>query len=327
MNESRNRRRVLFAALALGAARIAPAQLALPRVTVIVNNTSAGAKPGIDAFLGGMHDAGHSDGRTYRLEIHYADGDLDKSGALIRAAVGSGPAVLCVAGLTAAKRAHDATKTVPIVMMTGSDLVDAGLASSHARPGGNVTGVADNSDEILVKRFEFTRELLPAARRFALLVNPEFPATPKMEKRLAEAAKRAGVGLRVLTARDGPSLDAALASLGTRGADAILVGGDALFVVNMRSMIEKAGALGMPVVHYWPGAPELGAVLAYIVDFVDNYRRAASYVDRILKGTRPGDLPIHQPTRYELAINVRAARRMGIQVPQSLVARADRVVD
>jgi putative ABC transport system substrate-binding protein len=212
-------------------------------------------------------------------------------------------------------------------MMTGSDLVDAGLASSHRRPGGNVTGVADNSDEILIKRFEYARELLPAAARFVLLVNPDFPATPKMERRMAEASKRAGVGLRVLSARDASALDTAVASLGPKGADVILVGGDALFVVSTQAMIDKATALGMPVVHYWPDAPEFGAVLTYTVDVVDNYRRAAWYVDRILKGARPGDLPIHQPTRYELAVNVRAARGMGIQVPQALRARADHVVE
>jgi putative ABC transport system substrate-binding protein len=141
------------------------------------------------------------------------------------------------------------------------------------------------------------------------------------------AAARDDVALRVLHARDPAGHDAAIASLGRRGADALVVGGDTLLTVRAQATIDQAAALSIPVVHYWPTTPEMGAVLVYSVDIVDYYRRAASYVDRILKGERPGDLPIHQPTRYELAISLRAARGMGIPVPPSLLARADRVIE
>ena len=314
--------------LAIGARR-AQGQVAgrLPRVVWISFVSSADTQPRIDAFLAGMREAGQAEGRTFRLEMLYANGDPERSASLIREAAASQPAVLIVAGLTNAKRAYEATKTVPIVIGTSSDLADAGLIKSLGRPGGNLTGVADNSDETAAKRFELLRDLLPRVTRVGLLNNPDFPATPKIERTVQAAAQRAGVTLRILHARDRNALDALLEGLRPKEIDALLVGGDGLFVAHSRALIERATALHIPVVHFWPTTPEQGALLVHAPDVLDNFRRSASYVDRILKGAKPGDLPIYQPTRYELVVNLKAARALGVAVPPNFLLRVDRVIE
>lgn len=321
-----NRRAFVMSVSGLLAAPPIRCATPLPRVVWFSPLNPAETQPRIQAFMAGMHEAGQADGRTFRLEIVYAHGDLDRSAALIREAVATTPAVLVVTGLLSAKRAHDATKTIPIVVATSSDLADAGVVKTLARPGGNVTGVSDNADETAVKRLELLREALPKATRVGLINNPDFPATAKIERTVQTAAKRAGISLTILHARDRAALTI-LEGLGPRSVDAILVGGDALFVVHARALIERATALNIPVVHYWPTTADDGAMVVYAADVHENFRRSASYVDRILKGANPGDLPIYQPTRYELVVNLKAARALGVAIPRGFVVRADRVIE
>jgi putative ABC transport system substrate-binding protein len=213
------------------------------------------------------------------------------------------------------------------VVATSSDLVDAGIIKSYARPGGNITGLNDLSDELSVKRLELLKETLPRASRVGLLVNPDFPATPKIERRVRAAARTLGLEVIRLDARDPASLVAALASLKPSPPDAVLLGGDSLFVQRAKELIEQAATMRIPVFHYWPGTAEMGAVLSHQADVFHNYQRAAYYVDRILKGANPGDLPIEQPTRYELVVSRKAAKALDITIPQSILLRADRVID
>jgi putative ABC transport system substrate-binding protein len=299
----------------------------LPRVVVIVAGDEAFFQPFRDRFLHGMRELGHVDGKTFRLDPRYAQGEPARSVDLIREAITTRPAVLVVGGLTNARRARDATRTVPIVVATSSDLVDAGVVASFARPGGNVTGITDLADEVAVKRLEILKEMLPRLSRVALLNNPEFPAVAKVERRVGERAKTLGITVLPLYAKDRASLARAIDSLGTLRAGALLVGGDALFNANAQTMIERATALGVPVAHYWPGTAELGALLTHGADFLQNYERAASYVARILKGASPGELPIEQPTRYELVLDRKVATVLGIALPPAVVLRADRVIE
>lgn len=299
----------------------------VPRVVIIVSGDETFFRPFGVSFLHGMRELGHAEGRTFRLELQYARGEPARSLILIREAIASPPDVLVVAGLTNAQRAREATKTVPVVVATSSDLVDAGIVASFARPGGNITGITDLADEAAVKRLELLKELIPRLSRVALLNNPEFPATGKIESRVRAAARTLGITVLPLYAKDRASLAVAVESLDKLRPNALLLGADALFTANAQEIIEGATALRVPVVHYWPGTAEMGALFSHQADISKNYERAAYYVTRILKGVKPGELPIEQPARYELVLNRKAAMAFGITIPSTVILRADRVIE
>jgi putative tryptophan/tyrosine transport system substrate-binding protein len=199
--------------------------------------------------------------------------------------------------------------------------------SSLARPGGNITGISDLADEATVKRLELIKAALPKATRVALLTNPQFPATPKIEARVAAAAPSLGLTITRIHVVDRATLSGAFDRLREPRPDALLVGGDSLLTANRADVIERALKLRIPVVYYWPGTAERGALMSLQPDVIDNFRRAAGYVDKILKGAHPGELPIQQPTRYELVVNAKVAKALGLTLPQALLLRADRVID
>ena len=323
------RRRFLLSCFAVwltatGAIASAQTPTAPPRVVYIRAGTEQ-QDTFKESFLAGMRQAGQIEGQTFVLITRYA-GPPDRMPALIRESVAEGPAVIVTAGLTAARAARDATSTIPIVIATSSDLADAGIVTTLARPGGNITGVSDLADEAAVKRLELLKTALPNASRVALINNPDFPATPKIETRVAAAAPSLGITILRVRTRDRAALVQAIDSFAASRPDAILIGGDALFNVYAVELIERASALRIPVVHYWPGTAEAGALLSHQADIQDNYRRAAGYVDKILRGASPGDLPIFQPTRYTLIVNATVARALGLTIPQSLLLRADEVI-
>ena len=292
-----------------------------PRVIMLLWGEETAGRPFAESFRRGLRDAGYVEGRTLRLDVRFNSSAPDAMDTVMRAALAERPDVLVVGGLAAAKRARELTSTMPVVVATASDLVDGGVVDSYARPGGNVTGVSDLTDEAAVKRLELIREAFPDAKRVALLVNPAFPATPKIEQRVGQAAQALGIEIVLLRAGDAASLAAAVDSMATSRPDALLLGGDPIF--NAGQFIARATELRVPVVHYWPGMVEKGALMSYEVDVHDNFRRAAGYVDRVLKGTKPGDLPIYRPTRYTLKVNLSTARQLGIVLPPAFLARVD----
>jgi putative tryptophan/tyrosine transport system substrate-binding protein len=327
-----SRRELVVGLLAIGLALATPtgAQSPVsrqPRVVVISTGDEAFFAPFRDRFLLGMRELGQVEGKTFRLEIRHAEREPARSVTLIREAIASRPQVLVVTGLTNARRAREATTTVPVVVATSSDLVDAGVVASFARPGGNITGITDLADEVAVKRLEVLHELIPRLSRVTLLNNPDFPGLAKIERRVRAAASTLGITVLPLYASDRASLTVAVDSLEKVRPGALLVGGDALFNSNAQQIIERATTLGVPVAHYWPGTAEMGALLTHGTDFRKNFERAAYYVDRILKGANPGDLPIEQPTRYELVLNRKAATALGIAIPSGVLLRADRVIE
>ena len=306
--------------------RIAATQSArLPRVVMILNADEQQGSLFSESFRKGLQDAGQIEGRTLSFESRYGRLDPARVDALYQEAIAERPDVLVIAGLSAARRVRDLTSTTPVVVATASDLVDAGVVKSFARPGGNITGISDLVDEAAVKRLELVRAALPNSKRVALLTNPNFPATPKIESRVQEVASRLGFTIDRLHAVDRSSIGAAIDRMAQSRPDALLVGGDALF--NSDEFMERTTATRIPVIHYWQGTAEKGALISYEADVHDNFRRAAGYVDRILKGAKPGDLPIYQPTRYELVVNVKVARALGIALPQAFLLRADRVIE
>jgi len=292
---------------------------------MILGGSEQGTRPFKGSFLDGMRRAGQVQGRTVQIDVRFGDRDPARVRALIDESVAESPAVLVVAGLTAARHARDATTTVPVVVATSSDLVDAGIVQSLARPAGNITGISDLTDEVTAKRLELLKIAVPHAARVVLLLNPEFPATPKIEARMRSAAQSLRLNITPLYAKDRTSLEKVLDSLEKSPPDALLAT-DALAVQYAAELIKRATVLRVPVVHFWPGTAEQGALLSYQTDVEDNFRRAAGYVDKILKGAKPGDLPISQPTRYELVVNAKAARTLGLTLPQTFLGRADRVI-
>jgi putative ABC transport system substrate-binding protein len=326
------RRDLILGLLAIGIpiATHAGAQTAgspLPRVVMISFGDEVFFQPLKDSFLHGMRKLGHGERTTFRLEVQYAHGEPARSVARIREAIASHPAVVVVGGLTMARHAWEATKTVPVVVATASDLVDAGIVASFARPGGNITGITDLLDETAVKRLELLKELIPSLSRVALLNNPDFPAAAKIERRVRAAAETLGITVLPLYAKDRASLALAVESLKKVRPHALLIGGDPLFNVNAQQIIERASTLRVPVAHYFPGTAEMGALFSHGSDIRKNFERAAYYVNRILKGTHPSDLPIEQPLRYELVLNRKAAMAFGLTIPPAVVLRADRVIE
>lgn len=317
-------------AAALGLPQVGTAQTSaqsLPRVVIVTNGDEVGHRPFRDHFLKGMQRHGQSDGGTYRLEILYGNRDNTKSAGLIQGAVAGRPAVLVVYGLSSAKYAREASQSVPVVVATSSDLVDAGIVRSYAHPGGNITGISDLSDEMTVKRLELIRNTMPNASRVALLLNPNFPATPKIERRVQDTARAMAIEVERVYAKDPQSLIEAIDSLKGRRIDALLLGGDALFVIKAKELIERANAIRIPVVHFWPGTAEMGALMSHQAQVFRNVELAAEYVDRILKGANPGDLPVQQPTNYDLVINAKVAKGYGMQIPQSVLLQATSVIE
>ena len=294
-----------------------------PRVVIVMGGTEESAGPFVESFLEGLRQTGLVRGRTVQIDVRYAE--FANVRARIQEAVAESPAVLVVGGLSAARYARDATATVPIVVATSSDLVDAGIVQSLARPGGNITGISDLTAEVTVKRLGLLRDALPNASRVALLVNPEFPSTKKIEASVRAAAPSLHLKATSISANDRASMERALDSLETSRPDALIVT-DALAVQLRVELIGRATKLRVPVVHFWPGTAEEGALLSYQADVHDNFRRAAGYVDKILKGTNPGDLPIYQSARYELVVNAKVARALGVTLPPSFLIRADRVI-
>ena len=318
----------MIAAVAALAAVGAHAQTAsLPRVAFVSNRDGASASPFMQRFIAGMERLGYVENRNYVLDMRYADNEQARIAPAVTEAVASRPSVLVVTGLYAARQARDATRTVPVVVATGSDLVEAGIVQNYSRPGGNITGVADLTDETSVKRLELVREALPKARTVGVVTNPDFPATPKIERLLADAAPSLGFAIVLRRAKDRASLLSAIDSLAAAHVDVVLVGGDNNAVSHFAAAIARATDQRMPIVYFWPTTAEAGAVFSYQADVLGNFERAASYVVRILKGAKPGDLPIELPNRYELVVNRKAATALGIALPTAFVLRADRVID
>jgi putative ABC transport system substrate-binding protein len=309
------------------AAQSTRAQAKLPRVVLILTGDARSTAAFSSAFTEGMRQAGQVEGRSWRFELLLGEGEPARSAQHLKQAVASRADALVVGGLILARQALEATTTIPVVVATGGNLLEAGLVQSLARPGGNLTGISDLADEATVKRLELTRVALPKAARVAVLSNPEFPVTARIEARVESAAHQLGFAIVRAHATDRASMLRAIDGLRAAAPDALMVIGDALHTSNRRELIERVSALRLPVVFYWPDAAEMGALFSYHPDVADNFKRAAGYVDRILRGERPAELPVQQPTRYELVVNLQVARRLGIRLPPEFLLRANRVIE
>jgi putative ABC transport system substrate-binding protein len=278
-----------------------------------------------DAFRQQLRDLGYVDGRNVRFEQRYAKGKFEALPALTQELVQLKVAVIVTSGSAAAVAAEHATRKIPIVMASGGDQVGRGLASSLARPGGNVTGVASFSSDLMAKRFELLREVAPKSSRLAALWHTENPSMASVRELDASAA-RARVALQSFGFRDAAELTDAFSAMTRERIDAVVVINSPLVYIERKRIAELAQKHKLPAIYGSSEYADAGGLLAYGPSYMDLFRRAALYVDKILKGANPGDLPIEQPTTFELVINANTARALGVAIPPSVLARASRVI-
>jgi putative ABC transport system substrate-binding protein len=281
----------------------------------------------LPALRQSLAEAGYAEGSNVAIEYSWAEGDYDRLPAQAAEFVRRGVAVILAGSLPSALAAKAATTTIPIVFVMGADPVKLGVVASLNRPGGNVTGLIQLYGALGGKRLELIRELVPGASVVAVLTNPK---NPNAEDHLADvraAAQAMGQRILVLPVSADREIEPAFASMAQQGANALLVADDPFFGTQRDRIIAQAKASALPAIYYTREFPAAGGLISYGSNTVDNFRRAGVYLARILKGTPPGDLPIEQPTKFELLINVKTAKALGLTVPPTLLARADEVIE
>jgi putative tryptophan/tyrosine transport system substrate-binding protein len=288
---------------------------------------AATLKQEIDAFRDGLRNLGLIEGRNITIEYRFADGRLDRLAALAAELVRLNPAVIVSAPVPSNQAVAKATTTIPVVMASGADPVGFGLVKSLSHPGGNITGLTNFAEELASKQIDLIRELLPGATRLAALVNVANPLHVPQWRETQAAAAQAAIVLVPFEFRNADQLEEAFARFARERADALLVPPDVTFTTHRRRIAGLALTSRLPTVFFIPASARDGGLISYGPNPVDNYRRAAVYVDRILKGAKPQDLPIERPTRFELVINLNTAKAIGLDVPSTLLARADEVVE
>ena len=297
----------------------------VPRVGMLCTHSCSGSVN--DAFLDELRKLGWVEGTTMVIERKPAGGRLDQLPALAADLVRSKPDLIVAFAPQPVRAAKDATSEIPIVMLFVADPVGLGLASSLARPGGNLTGVATLAGGNFVgKAFDIIRELLPQAKRLAAFMNPSNEVHRLGSRDALSAAATLGFHLDVIEVRKAEEVPGAIATAKAGGAEALYVGGDPILNAPTSRVSELAVQAGLPPI-YLAGSRESGGLISYGPDYPALARRGAHYIDRILKGAKPADLPIEQPTKFLLTINLKTAKSLGIEIPPSLLARADEVIE
>jgi putative tryptophan/tyrosine transport system substrate-binding protein len=281
----------------------------------------------VDAFLRGLQDAGYEDRRNIQLKFHWADGRYDRLGSLVADLVRLRPAVIAAALLPAAQAAKSATTTIPVIFITGSDPIETGLVASLARPTSNVTGVSLFSVPLISKRLELLHELVPGRTAVAVLVNPSNPNARSNELEIENAARVIGLKLAFMGAAGERELEAAFASIAQQRFGAAVVSADGLFASRREQLVALAARHSIPTMYFQREFVDAGGLISYGANSPTMYQQAGNYVGRILKGAPPSDLPVMQPTKLELVINLKTANALGLMVPPTLLALADEVIE
>jgi putative ABC transport system substrate-binding protein len=307
---------------------VARAQPAMPVIGFLAISSRDTYGYLVDAFHQGLNESGYVEGRNVVIEYRWGDNQIDRLPALAADLVGRQVAVIAaVGGVASPRAAKAATSTIPIVFTMGSDPVSLGLVASLNRPGGNATGMTLLSGPLLAKRVELARDLLPMTDLLAVLTNPTNPENDDDLKYLQEVARVIGQRLLVLEASTESELPKAFVMLVQQGAKALVVGSDVLFNSRREWLVALAARDAVPMIHFHREAVRAGALMSYGASITDIYRQVGVYVSRILKGERPAALPVVQPSRFELAINLKTAKMLGLDIPPQLLARADEVIE
>jgi len=292
-------------------------------------DTSLLAQGGIAAFREGLSRAGYVEGQNVAIEYRWAEGNYDRLPALAADLVSRKVDVIAASGGgdVASRAAKDATSTIPIVFIGGGDPVEAGLVASLGRPGGNITGISFIAVELTPKRFELLLELVPHAQVIGFLVNQNSPTAERTVRNVQEAARVKGVQHLILKAGGEGEFATAFASLIQLHGEGILVAADPVFGQRREELAMLAARYRIPAIYAFREYVDSGGLVSYGPSLAATYRQAGTYVGRILAGAKPTDLPMQEPTKFELVINLKTAKALGLTVPQSLLARADEVIE
>jgi putative tryptophan/tyrosine transport system substrate-binding protein len=278
------------------------------------------------AFDQGLNELGYFNGKNITIEFRSAGGDFDRLPQLVSELVLLNPNLLVTEGAPAAHAAKRTTSTIPIVIGNAADPVGTGLVASLARPGGNITGLSDFNLAVVTKRVEIIKEVVPSASRVAVLWNPGNPTNPLQLKEIQAAASGLNVTVLRLAVKEAKDIDRAFGVMAKDHPGALVVLGDPMFGTHLKKIGDLATKNRIPAIYGSSDNLGTGGLMSYGTSFNDLYRRAAIYVDKILKGAKPADLPIEQPTKFELVINLKTAKQLGLTIPPNVLARADRVI-
>lgn len=296
----------------------------IPRIGALISGSPSTHRLPVEAFRQGLRDLGYVEGQNIVIEYRYAEGRADRFPDLAAELVRLKPDVLVTAGLPGVRALRNATTTIPIVMAAIADAVGSGFVQSLARPGGNITGLSFLATELSVKRLELLKEALPRASHVAVLWHPA-SVKASLDATLA-ASKPLGLKIQVLEVQSPSEFDSALASAKKGGVEAINVLPSPILLTHRKPLVELAAKHRLPGIYEFREFVEDGGLMSYSASISDLYRRAAAYVDKILKGAKPADLPVEQPTRFEMVINLKTAKALGLTIPQSILLRADQVI-
>jgi putative ABC transport system substrate-binding protein len=324
-------RRTFLCGLTLGplaAPLAAEAQPAgkIPRIGFLSLSSPEAVAPRIEAFRQGLRQLGWVESQNVTIEYRYAEGKVERLPTLAAELVGLRIDLLVVGGITASHAAKQATTSLPIVFIGAGEPVTTGLVTSLARPGGNITGIASLVPELVAKHLELLKEAIPKMRRVAVLLNPTNPTSPLAVKYAETAAVALGLRLQVSEVRRLADFEHAFAVIARDRPDALYVPGDPVVILHLSRVVDFAAKSRLPAMYPVREFADAGGLMAYGANLSEMYRQAAVYADKILKGARPGELPIEQPTKFELIINLKTAKALGLTIPPSLLQRADQVI-
>jgi putative ABC transport system substrate-binding protein len=300
----------------------------IPVIGFLSSATEDGYGVYLDAFRKGLREVGFVEGRNVRIEYRWAEGQYGRLPALATDLVAREVTIIIASGGNPpAQAAKAATNTIPIVFVSGGDPVAGGLVASLNRPGGNVTGVSWIATALVPKRLDFLRQLVGSSAAISALVNPRFADHALQLRELQEAGAGIGQKIRVASAATAHEIDTTIASVAKQGAGGLIIGNDPYFLGRRDQIVALAAQHAIPTVYFAREFTDAGGLLSYGASLTDANRRGGIYAGKILKGAKPAELPIEQPTRFELVINLKTARVLCITVPQSLLAQADEVIE
>jgi putative ABC transport system substrate-binding protein len=298
----------------------------VPRIGFLGNSTAALEANLVGPFREGLRELGYVEGRNILIEYRWAEGKNERLPALIAELIALKVDVIVTAGTPAALAVKKATTSIPLVMAAAGDPIGVGLVASLARPGGNVTGLSAIAPELEGKRLELLREVVPKLSHIAVLWNPDNPFQPGSLKETRAAAQVLGIKVQLLGVRTAEDFPAAFAAILKERPDALLVLADRIFLHNRARIVDFEAKRRLPGMYPYRELVEAGGLMSFGPSYADMHRRAATYVDKILKGAKPADLPVEQPTKFDLVINLKTAKALGLTIPPSLLGRADEVI-
>ena len=305
----------------------ANAQSKTPLIGFMGNSTAALEANLVDAFREGLREHGYEEGRNIVIEYRWADGKYERFPALVAELIAANVEVIVTAGTPAALAMKKATTTVPLVMVAVGDPVGTGLVPSLARPGANLTGLSSVAPDLEGKRLQLLREVVPALSHVAMFINSLNPFHVSSMRQARAAAQTMGIKLQLHDIRKSEDLDDAFAAIRKERPDAVLILADRVFLHNRERMIDFTKEQRLPNVNAYKELVEVGGLMSYGPSYEDMHKRAAIYVDKILKGAKPADLPIEQPSKFTFIVNLKAAKALGVTVPSQLLGLADELID